>query len=221
MLTRNSADARNCYCLASYHSPPPPTPPLTTSWNCNLVPRAHRALYAPLHKACWNIMVTTARVRFVPESHVLFIEVKKRNHAISGLPSWKLSWRKRWLRCERDCHKRLWRFQKQSCLERGRKVRFSAWCKAQEAWSSGVSEWPAVQALIKYLQNLWLFLSALNLTGKFWWDSYPRPALLRFSRRSLVESSGYQGLNFPDPRTRLNTICYYTELREDDTGRPH
>ena len=155
------------------------------------------------------------------QSHVLFIEVKKRNHAISSLPSWKLSWRKRWLSCERDCHKRLWRFQKQSCLERGRKVRFSAWCKAQEAWSSGVSEWPAVQALIKYLQNLWLFLSALNLTGKFWWDSYPRPALLRFSRRSLVESSGYQGLNFPDPRTRRNTICYYTELREDDTGRPH
>ena len=99
------------------------------------------------------------------QSHVLFIEVKTRNHAISGLPSWKLSWRKRWLSCERDCHKRLWRFQKQSCLERGRKVRFSAWCKAQEAWSSGVSEWLAVQALIKYLQNLWLFLSAFNLTG--------------------------------------------------------
>ena len=28
MLTRNSADARNCYCLASYPSLPPP-PPLT------------------------------------------------------------------------------------------------------------------------------------------------------------------------------------------------
>ena len=27
MLTRNSADARNCYCLASYPSPPPPPPP--------------------------------------------------------------------------------------------------------------------------------------------------------------------------------------------------
>ena len=60
-----------------------------------------------------------------------------------------------------------------------------------------------------------------NHKVKFWWDSYPRPALLHFSWRSLVESSGYQGLNFPDPRTRRNTICYYTELREDDTGRPH
>ena len=29
MLTRNSADARNCYCLASYPSPPPPTPPIS------------------------------------------------------------------------------------------------------------------------------------------------------------------------------------------------
>ena len=27
MLTRNSADARNCYCLASYPSPPTPPPP--------------------------------------------------------------------------------------------------------------------------------------------------------------------------------------------------
>ena len=27
MLTRNGADARNCYCLASYPSPPPPPPP--------------------------------------------------------------------------------------------------------------------------------------------------------------------------------------------------
>ena len=27
MLTRNSADARNCYCLASYTSPPHPPPP--------------------------------------------------------------------------------------------------------------------------------------------------------------------------------------------------
>ena len=27
MLTRNIADARNCYCLASYPSPPPPPPP--------------------------------------------------------------------------------------------------------------------------------------------------------------------------------------------------
>ena len=63
------------------------------------------------------------------------------------------------------CHKRLWRFQKQSCWERGWKARFSTRCKAQEAWSSGVSEWPAVQALIRYLQNLWLFLSAVNLTG--------------------------------------------------------
>ena len=50
-------------------------------------------------------------------------------------------------------------------IERGRKVRFSARCKAQKVWSSRVSEWRAVQALIKYLQNLWLFLSAFNLTG--------------------------------------------------------
>ena len=27
MLTKNRADARNCYCLASYPSPPPPPPP--------------------------------------------------------------------------------------------------------------------------------------------------------------------------------------------------
>ena len=83
-----------------------------------------------------------------------------------------------------------------------------------------------VQALIKYLEKP--VALSVNLQSdwdnhkiKFWWDSYPRPALLRFSRRSLVESSGYQGLNFPDQRTRRNTICYYTELCEDDTGRPH
>ena len=55
---------------------------------------------------------------------------------------------------------------------------------------------------------------------------HPNPHHLTTSRiaisypghTGLVESSGYQGLNFPDPRTRRNTICYYTELREDDTG---
>ena len=158
------------------------------------------------------------------QSHALFIEVKKRDHAVGLVDYLRENWAEGnvgWAAKE-ICHKRLWGFQKQSCLERGRKVRFSTQCiKAQEVWSSGVSEWPAVQALIKYLQNLWLFLSALNLTGKFWWDSYSRPALLRFLRRSLVESSGYQGLILPDPGTRRNTICYYNELREDDTGRPH
>ena len=82
-----------------------------------------------------------------------------------------------------------------------------------------------VQALIKYLQNLWLFQSAFNLTGTTtrlsFDETVTRVRITTLFTRSLVESSRYQGLNFPDPRTILNTICYYTELREDDTGRPH
>ena len=58
MLTRNSADARNCYCF--------------------LVPRAHRALCAPL-----RMPAETSRLQLqvcaLCRSHVLFIEVKKRN----------------------------------------------------------------------------------------------------------------------------------------------
>ena len=207
MLTRNTADARNCYCLASYPSPPPPPPPeIAISY------LGHTGLCAPLHMPAetpWWLPVSCFIYRSEEakpcDKWSTFVKIELKETLVE-------------LR-ERFAINDYGGFKNKG--ERGRKVRFSARCKAQKAWSSRVSEWRAVQALIKYLQNLWLFLSALNLTGKFWWDSYPRPALLRFSRRSLVESSGYQGLNFPDPRTRRNTICYYTELREDDTGGPH
>ena len=73
----------------------------------------------------------------------------------------------------------------------------------------------SVQALNKYLQNLWLFLSAFNPTGT--------TTRLGFDETvtRVQHYYAFQGLNFPDSRTRRNTICYYTELREDDTGRSH
>ena len=55
---------------------------------------------------------------------------------------------------------------------------------------------------------------------KLRWDSYPCPAVLCFSRRSLIKSSRHQRLNFPDPRTRRDIICHHPELGEDDPGRP-
>ena len=56
MLTRKSAHARNCYCLASYTCPPP-----LPHHNRNLVPSVHRALCAlcTITHACQNIMATT------------------------------------------------------------------------------------------------------------------------------------------------------------------
>ena len=86
MLTKNSADARNCYCLASYPSKPTPTP--TTSWIAISYP-GHTGLFVH-HYAC----LPKVKVCALCQSHVLFIEVKKWNHAISSLPSWKLGWRK-------------------------------------------------------------------------------------------------------------------------------
>ena len=60
MLTRNSADARNCYCLASYTSPPPSPPPESQSHTQG----TQGSLCAIMH-TCRNIMATTASVRFV------------------------------------------------------------------------------------------------------------------------------------------------------------
>ena len=80
-----------------------------------------------------------------------------------------------------------------------------------------------VQALIKYLQNLWLYLSAFNLTGTTTRLSFDETVTCvqnyyAFHEEASLKVQGIKGLNIADPRTRRNTICYYTELREDDTG---
>ena len=55
-----------------------------------------------------------------------------------------------------------------------------------------------VQALIKYLEKP--VALSVNLQSdwenhkvKFWWDSYPRPALLRFSREASLKVHGIKG----------------------------
>ena len=62
MLTRNSADARNCYCLASYPRPPPPSAPPPESQSCT---QGTQGSLCTITHACRNIMATTASVRFV------------------------------------------------------------------------------------------------------------------------------------------------------------
>ena len=86
----------------------------------------------------------------------------------------------------------------------------------------------SVQALFKTSQILAKFLALSVSLQSDWdknkiklrWDSYPCPAGLCFSQRSLIKSSRRQRFNFPDPRTRRDImICHHPELREDDPGR--
>ena len=60
MLTRNSADVRNCYCLASYPSLSQSRTQVTQGSLCTIT------------HACRNIMATTARVRFMPVSCFIY-----------------------------------------------------------------------------------------------------------------------------------------------------
>ena len=84
----------------------------------------------------------------------------------------------------------------------------------------------SVQALIKHLQNLWLFLSAFNRTGTKTRLSYDETVTRAqqcyafHKEASLKVQLRHQRLNFPDPRTRRDIICHHPELREDDPGRP-
>ena len=83
-----------------------------------------------------------------------------------------------------------------------------------------------VQALIKYLHNLWLFLSAFSLTGITTRLSFDETVTrvqhyYAFHEEASLKVQGIKGSTFQTQRTTRNTICYYTELREDDTGGPY
>ena len=155
-------------------------------------------------------MATTTSVRFVPVSCFIY-----RSEEAKACDKWSIFVKIKLKETMVDLRERFaindyGGFKKQSRW----KARLSARCKAQEAWSSGVFEWPAVQAPIKYLQNPWLFLSAFNLTGTILMRQLPASSITtvftkkrRWKFRGIKGSTSQtQGPNGTLSATTLNSV---------------
>ena len=156
-------------------------------------------------------MATTASVRFVPVSCFIY-----RSEEAKACDKWSIFVKIKLKETMVDLRERFaindyGGFKKQSRW----KARLSARCKAQEAWSAGVFEWPAVQAPIKYLQNPWLFLSAFSLTGTILMRQLPASSITTVftkKRRWKFRVSRAQ-LPRPKDQTEHYLLLHWTPLR--------